>query len=377
MLVAIAATFTIVLVAGSLVAIHTQSKGYRDATTIGYASLADHIGLASTATGAHLSSLLARAPELTNQKFPDTARGTLEQGLDAAVVSSGIQAAQAANINSPPPVANLGRRFTQVMEVRASATKQIRATVDRLLGMQPLPVAGAPSTRAPAAAATLISADQASTELAEAGRRLQGADADFRSLRAAAASLHLGFRLHASVWVPAPASTAPLGSAALRSLPTALVSSAALVPFHQLVVTAVGLRPAAVPSGGAGSVSTSCSDPQSVSPESTATVVPPTPALGALVSISNCGTVPEAGVTVRLTVRLSDPPGTAPPPVGRRGGRSQAVVAIAPGWSSAPLLHPVSVASGHRYTLSVSVSLPLGQADGSGSTQTFLVQVAG
>ena len=149
-----------------------------------------------------------------------------------------------------------------------------------------------------------------------------------------------------------------------------------MVPFHQLVVTAVGLRPAAVPVGGVGSVSTSCTDPRSVAPDSSATVVPPTATLGVLVSVSNCGNIPESGVIVRMTVRPSDPAGTAPAPAGKQGGQVRSVVSIAPGWSSAPSLRTVPVASGHRYTLTVSVSLPLGQADGSGSSQSFLVQVA-
>ena len=61
-LIAIAATITVVLVAGSLIAIHTQSKGYRSATTAGYVALADRVGQASTATGARLSSLMAGRP---------------------------------------------------------------------------------------------------------------------------------------------------------------------------------------------------------------------------------------------------------------------------------------------------------------------------
>ena len=40
-LIAIAAAVTVVLVAGSLIAVHTQSKGYRSATTSGYVALAD------------------------------------------------------------------------------------------------------------------------------------------------------------------------------------------------------------------------------------------------------------------------------------------------------------------------------------------------
>ncbi len=376
-LVAVAATITIVLVAGSLLAIHTQSQGYRDATTRGYAVLADRVGRASTATGARLSSLMAQAPTLTDGTFPSTARGVLEQGLDSAVAATSFQATQAATIASPPPVDGLSDRFTGVMDLRESATRQLRTTIDQLLGMQPLPVAGAPTAGGQSAPATLISADQAASEMSAEGQQFEDADADFRAMVAWAAARHLPVRLHPSVWVPAPIATAPLGSVVLGSTAAALASSPALVPFHHLVVTAVGLVPPAVASGGVGVVGTSCSNPQSTVPGGAPTEMPPTSTLTALVSVTNCGNVRESDVTVSVTVALSDPPGTAPPPTGQRGGRVQAVVAIASGASTAPDLPALPVASGHQYTVTVSVSLPPGQVDPTGATQEFLVQVAG
>ena len=105
-------------------------------------------------------------------------------------------------------------------------------------------------------------------------------------------------------------------------------------------------------------------------------MVPPTSTLTALVSVTNCGNVPEAGVKVSVTVAVADPAGTAPPPAGSRGGRVQAVVSLASGSSSAPVLAPLPVATGHVYTVTVAVSTPPGQVDPAGSTQEFLVQIA-
>ena len=376
MLVGIAATVTVVLVAGSLLAIHTQSAGYRAAATSGYAALADRVAQSSTATGARLSAVMASAPALTNQRFPDTARGVLQQGLDAAVRETAQQQSQAETIASPPPVAGLATRFTAVMTLRASTTAQLRTTVDGLLGMQPLPVAGSPSAAAPADPATLISADQAAAEMSAEGRAFEEADAQFRALRSLAASQRPPVRLHRSIWVHPPVGTAPLGATSLGATATALASSTALVPRHHLVVTAVGLAPPAIPTGGVGIVATSCIAPASTVAGATPTVVPPTGTLQALVSVTNCGNVPESDVTVSVTVAPADPPATTPPPVGQRGGRSQAVVSIASGSSSAPALAPLPVASGHTYTLVVAVTLPPGQADPTGATQQFLVQVA-
>jgi len=75
-------------------------------------------------------------------------------------------------------------------------------------------------------------------------------------------------------------------------------------------------------------------------------------------------------------VSVADPPGTAPPPAGRRGGQVQSVVSLESGASAAPDLSPLPVATGHRYTVTVNVSLPPGQADPAGSVQEFLVEIA-
>ncbi len=375
-LIAIAATITLVLVGGSLIAIHTQSQGYRTTTTAGYAALADRVGDASTRTGAELSSLMAGAPTLTNSAFPDTARGILQQGLDAAVLATAEQARQAENLQSPPPQDGLGPRFTQVMDLRASATAALRTTVDQLLGMQPLPVAGSPTAADSAASTTQISADEAAAEMSAEGRTFEQADDLFRALLASARAQHLSFRLTPSVWVPAPEATAPLGSTALGATAAALASSPALVAFHHLVVTSVGLSPPAVPNGGVGTVSTTCVDPVSSGPGPVPTIVPPTGTLAALVTVTNCGNVPESGVTVSLTVAPADAPGTAGPPAGARGGRSTTTVSMASGTSSSPDLAPLPVARGHSYTVTVAVSPPPGQADPAGTTQQFTVQVA-
>jgi hypothetical protein len=379
-LFAIAATVTVVLVAGSLLAIHTQSKGYRNATTSSYVALADKVGQASTLTGAQLSAVMAGASALPNARFPmsglpKTARAVLEQGLDAAVQDTSEQATQATTIASPPAVGDLSSRFTQVMRIRATTTAQLRSTVDRLLGMSPLPPAGAPGTSGPTAPVTLISVDQATREMTAEGLAFEQADSQFRALRTAVAAQRLAVRLGPSVWVPAPVTSAPLGSVALGATAASLASSAALVPFHQLVVTSVALSPPAVPSGGSGDISTSCADPQSAVPGTTPTEVPPTSTLAVLSTVTNCGTVPEAGVVVTLTVTPSDPAGTAPPS-GKVGGRSQATVSLASGSSASPDLSPLPVSSSHRYLVTVTLSLPPGQADTAGSTQSFLVQIS-
>jgi len=142
-----------------------------------------------------------------------------------------------------------------------------------------------------------------------------------------------------------------------------------------LVLTAVGITPPAVPTGGIGSVSTSCASPTAVVPAAAPAIVPPTGTLGASATVTNCGNVPELGARVSVSVVPADAPGVAAPPARARGGRSTAVVAVASGSSTSPALAPLPVADGHRYTVTVEVSLPPGQTDTTGSTQQFLVYV--
>lgn len=376
LLVGCAATVTIVLVAGTLLAVHTQSASYRTATTSSYVAMAQKVAEESARTGAHLATVLEGAPDLVNQAFPYSARGVLQAELDAAARDATDQAAQAMALAPPAAQGEVSTRFSGVIAVRASATQRIRSTVDALLGMAPLPVPGAPpSSGTSGGTGILISSNQAALQLASAGHQLVASDAAYGAVAATVRRDHLRFQLPRSVWVVGPASLAPLGPRSLAATAAALASSPALVPFHHLVITATGLVPAAIPEGAPGTSTTSCIAPMSVSPGSTPTVVPPTTSLAVAVTITNCGTVPERDVTVTVEVALDDPPGTAAPSA-RTGGRNQQMVALQPAGSAAPAFGALSVAPGHLYRVTVSVAVPAGQSDATGSTQSYEVRVA-
>ena len=114
----------------------------------------------------------------------------------------------------------------------------------------------------------------------------------------------------------------------------------------------------------------------SPAPGSAPTIVPPTNQLAVEVTITNCGTVTETGVAVTETLTLADAPGTAPPPAGTRGGKQLSKVSVRSGASAGVALSPIAVASGHTYLLTVSVAIPPGQANPTGSSQELLVQIA-
>ena len=367
---------SVVLVVGSLAEIHAQSGGYRGATDSGYGALAATVVASSNQTGAQLAALMDSAPGLTNQALPRTARAVLEQGLDAAVNATAQESDQAARLVPPYPSGRVSDQFSHVMVERAAGASRLRTTVDRLLGMTPLPVAGAPATSVVSSSAPLISVGQATTAMGDAGLVFQQSDVDYRTLVASIHRDRLPIRLPRSVWVPAPIATAPLGSPRLAAGAAALGTASELQPFHRLAITAVGLSPPAVSTGGPGLFGANCVSVVSNAPGSTPTVLPPTTTVTAQVTVTNCGTVPESDVVVTQSLALADPAGSPLPPPGARASASRTTVTMASGSSKALTLRPLAVAGGHRYTLTVSVAVPASQQDRAGTTQEFLLRIA-
>ena len=376
-----------IVVVGSLAEIHAQSSGYRSSTNSGYAAMATRLVEASNLTGTQLATLVHDAPTLPNTYFGITAihksaRALLQQGLDQAAVDSSREATQAVQLTPPQPTGGVGDRLTKVMADRAVATEEVRTAIDQLLGMTPIPVAGAPVASLPAGAAPLISTDQASAALGAAGRRFEQADADYRTLSSVAGAQGAPMHLPRSAWVRSPVQTAPLGASQLTAAAVTLSTSSALQPDHRLLIVSVGLDPPAIATGGPGTVpgpsGNSCGNPQSIVPGAMPTVLPPTPTVTAAVTVTNCGTVDELGVRVTQNLLLADPPGTALPPPGAGGGQAEATIGVPAGRSSSVTLPAATVTTGHSYTLTFSVApaVSAGPPLPAGATQEFVIRIA-
>lgn len=388
MLVALLSVFALVIVIGSVTEIHTQSSGYRHSSTTGFGALASKVARASTATGSRLSALMAGAPQLQNAALAHTAppvlvsaRDQLQLGLDQAVSDTASQSSEAATASATFPTGAIGTDFATVMNERAEAAGQLRTAVDQLLGMAPLVAAGSPGASAtPTSGSTspLISVDQATRLFAAAGDLIVQADAEYRAL---AASARRGgstpLQLPRSVWAPPPVTSAALGANALAATASALSGAPALVPSHQLVLTAIGLTPPATTSGGVGVVGDSCADPVTTTPGTAPTLLPPTSTVAVSATLTNCGTVVESGVAVTATLALADPPGTVAPPAWDSGGRTQATADLRAGSSVSLDLPALNVAGGHTYVLTVAIAIPPGQLNPAGSTQQFVLLVTG
>ncbi len=378
-MLALLVAVTISLAIGSLIEINAQSSQYRASTDSGYGAMASKLVAVSNQTGSQLASLMDGAPQLVNHPIPFRARAVLQQGLDEAVSSTSAQASRAEALEPPAPTAGVGSQLTMVMSDRASATLALRSNIDQMLGMAPLPVAGGPESSAPPAPTLLISPEQAATGMTAAGVLFQHADDEYGSLLTHIRTERLPTHLPPSVWVPAPVAAAPLGPARLGSAAALLDGSPALRPFHQLIITAIGLDPAPVASGGPQTSIPGCTAPQSRVTAGAPMVMPPTSSVAATVTVTNCGTVVEPVVRLTGTLALADPPGTPPPSAGATGGVSEAQVSLRAGSSAALSMQTLPVASGHTYTFTFTIAIPISQQANNpdGSTQQLLLQISG
>jgi hypothetical protein len=361
-----------VVVIASIAEINAQSGPYRRMVNRSFGALASPLVNSSTQTGLDLSTTMRNAAGTSST------RAGVQQMLDHVVSEATAQSGDAANLVPPAAVGSLDQQLVAVFAERAAAATAVRTTVDGLLGMTPLPVAGAPPSPAPTPAPSLTT-PQAVAALSAVGAQIRKADADYAAVRRALAGAPGPVRLPRSSWVTGPQATAPLGQAQLAAAPPALQASSALAVVHQLLISAAGLSPPAV--GSPGTVGENCANPSSRPANPPASLLPPTKKVSAQVTVSNCGNVEEKGVVVTLTVQLV--PGSPLP--GKSGSTAPAsttpssyrrTIVLGPGGSRSMLMGPLAVVHGGQYVVTMSVSFPSGQTNPAGTTQAFLVQIS-
>ncbi|HEX4217365.1 MAG TPA: hypothetical protein VHZ02_03295, partial [Acidimicrobiales bacterium] len=373
-----------VVVIGSLAEINAQSSPFRTMVNRSFGALASPVVNSSTQTGRELASTIKGAAG------PSSSRASLQQMLDQVVTEATTQSDNAADLVPPAAVGSLDQQLVAVFAERATAATAMRTTIDGLLGMVPLPVAGAPvSLSAPPQQAPPLTTAQAVAALSSVGTTISKADADYAAVRRALARAPGPVRLPRSSWVTGSSATAPLGPTQLAAAPPALAASSALAQVNQLLISAMGLSPPAV--GSVGTVGDNCPNPISRPAAAPATVLPPIRRLSAQVTVTNCGNVNEKGIVVSMSVQLapgSPPPAsttsstsrstTTSPPTTASASPSSArrTIALTPGRSTSLTLGPLAVAHGGQYVVTVSVTTPSGQTSPAGTTQAFLVQIS-
>ncbi len=344
-----------VLVGGAL-EVPSVSGPYRRAVNRSYADQGADLIEASNAQGRRLTALMGDMASM--------GRAALQTSLDTLVRSTGSTALQADGLAPPTPTGGLGARFATVLSDRAQATASVRSAVYGLLGMAPLPQAGAPATSGAVNAnngTPRLSPAVATARLTAAGAQLTGADADYASVRRGFLVAPGSARLPSSRWVTDPRRWAP---GPLSTLVGALTSSSTLSPVVKVVVVpnTLNLTPPAVPAASGAS-------PTSAPATATTgvTTVPPTRTITVSVVVVNEGNVTAQGVKVS---------GQAVPEDGGAPSSSSTSLTLAALASTSVTLPPLAVDPGMTYHLAVAVTPPAAQGDRSGLSETVVVRVA-
>jgi hypothetical protein len=333
-----------VLVGGAL-KVPSQSVGYERAIDRSYAAQGRLLSEQSNRLDEEYHKLLAA--------MAGDDRMTLEEALDTLVRSTALLARAAGTAASPAPSGGAGADVSAAMTARADAMRTLRAAVDGLLGMAPLPIVGAAGPSSRASARRRISAAGAAAELAKVGTLLARSDRMYAAGRRALRAGPGHARLPSSVW--SGGTPAWTSSTALSEV-DALTGSPTLAAVHrvELVTEALALTPAPVPS------SAPASSPGVL-------VVPPTGRIGVGLVVANDGNVAERKIAVRATVTRE---GGVPHP-----GRARRV-ALTAGSSVSVTLPPIRVVPGKTYTIAVSVDPPVPNERGTQTSDTISVRVA-
>jgi hypothetical protein len=336
----VAAAVLLALLVGGLTQISRQSGSYDVALNRSLASQGAVVATNSNGTGRQLNQLLSTMQTLD--------RPTLQSNLDSVVEQANqeyTEAVRAGSSDAPQAAA-----FTSVFFDRAQATFLVRAAVDGLLGMHPLPVAGTGDAGGAAATPTLLSSTAATNRIAAAGSLLARADQVYATVRQALRRSTGRGALPESVWVPNP-QLWQVGSVATQV--DLVASSSSLAVVHNLVLRTVRLTPPALP--------TANGDPTAPS------VLTPTGTLGVSVVLANLGSVDEPQASVQISLALQ--------PTGAVVSQTRKAAIVAGG---SVTLDPATFAvkPGSSYLLTVTVVLPPGQPSSAGSPLEKLLQIA-
>jgi hypothetical protein len=328
---------------GGITRIGARSGPYDASVNRSFAAQGAVVVKESNVTASSLRSLMRTMQRLD--------RPTLESDLDSLVAQSTAQSAAVAALASPGSPGDVQEQFATVFSDRARAVDEFRAAIDGLLGLHPLPVAGAPvASDTDAATPTLLSSTEATDRIAAAGALLALADRNYRTVRHSLARIAGRAALPASTWVTAAGTWQPTAVAGQVGL---IASSTSLAATQRLVLSAVQIVPPGLPnpSGSTSGVS----------------VLSPTTRVVLNVVLSNLGSTDEPHAAVQYTL--------APQPSGRAATLTRRA-AVASGNSVTLSAASFPVKPGLEYQLTVAVVGPAGLVGAAGTTLTQMLQIA-
>jgi hypothetical protein len=339
----ICALIVTALLVGGITQVSRQSGPYDVSMNRSFAALGAVVADESTTTGSAVRHLMVT---MRTQNRPG-----LQADLDRLVQQSDNQT-RAASIGTPVPADGLAMEFAAVFSERASAVRALRSSIDELLGMQPLPIAGSPAgERTEASAPTLLSSTAATNRIAAAGALLVRADASYQAVRHSLAREVGHARLPSSKWVPR-AQLWQVGSVATAV--DLVTTSPTLVATHRLVLRTVRLSPQVLP-------------PPTGVTTANVSVLSPTTTVVVSVVLSDLGSVdePHASVQFSMTPLLTGVAVTKTRDTAVGIGQSVTMSAVT-----------FEVKPGHSYQLTVSIVLPPAQTDSTETSVTDDLQIA-
>ncbi len=340
----VAAAVVLALIIGGLTQVSRQSQRYDAGANRTLAAQGAIVADESNATARDVRTFVA--------DLPSQSRQVLQADLDSAVDQTADQSSSASVTHVDSAPSTLTTEFADVFTERARAVVALRAAVDGMLGLRPVPAAGgAAASSVPVTSSTpTLSATQASNRIAAAGALLTRSDALYRSVRRALAAADGHGRLPTSVWVSDPQDWQAGTVAANVDL---IATSSSLLATHYLVIRTIRYDPAPLPTppGTAANVA----------------VISPVSHFGVSVVLANEGTVAEPQATVHVS--LVDQKTTATQTRSVRSG-------LALGSSVAlPEVH-FAVKPGNTYVLDVAVVLPPGQTNTIGTATQQTLEIA-
>jgi hypothetical protein len=338
----VVAALVLALLIGGFMQISRQSHAYDQSVNRSLAAQGRIVASESSATAARFRHLLATMQSLD--------RRTLQAELDAAVEQAGDQYSQAQRAAGSADSGSLAGQLVSVFSDRVHAVRDVRAAIDGLLGMHPLPVAGASVQDSQTASPTLLTSTQTTDQFAAAGFALARSDAVWRAVRAGARHSRGGYRLPSSAWITDP-QTWQLGAVAEQV--DLLAASPSLAAVHGLTLQTVRLTPPALPAAATTAPGVS--------------VLTPTTSISVTVVVSNLGSVDEPNSTVQFALA---------PQTGGSAVTSTRHAAVPSGGSVTLDTVTFNVKPGSTYQLTVAIQLPAGEAANGTITATQTLQIA-
>jgi hypothetical protein len=275
----VAAVVVLALVVGGLTQVSRQSQAYDANSDRSLAAQGTVVADQSNATSSTVRRVITDLQSQTRQG--------LQASLDNVVQQTADESSRATLAASGVPLGPVATDFAAAFAERAQSMTQLRAAVDGLLGLQPVPPSGAPldASGSGSGGATLLSATQATNRIAAAGTLLTRSDALYRSVRRSLGTDPGHGRLPRSVWVTDP-QLWQVGSVAAQV--DLLATSTTLAATHYVVLRTVRLNPPALPT------------PPGV--PATVSVLSPTSQIGVTVVLANQGSSEEPHVSVRFSL---------------------------------------------------------------------------